>query len=671
MRPRDRCAILDGVAMDDPTDPDALALVRARRQRPRHRLRRVAFSIASVLVLLVLAGAGLGVAAVSLFLDEPSSFVGCDLAAERPRALGQNSFLYARDGARLGAVPSRWNRRPLPLSRMGRWLPAATVAIEDRRFWRRRSALDYEAIVRAAVANVRAGRTVQGGSTIEQQLVRDRYLRHPRPDLSRKLKEACLAIELGHRMSKRRILETYLNGAFYGSHAYGVEAAARTYFSRPARRLSFLQSAAIAGLPQAPSLLDPMRHRRAARRRRDEVLRALRAAGEISAARYAAATRHPLHLTPGSRYRSIRYPAFFEAARRELVDRYGVLRSRRGGLRVVTTLDPRLQELAEGALREWLRLPTDPAGALVAIDPDTGAVRAMAVRAPGERRLHFNLATQARRQAGSTFKTFTLTAAMEAGIPLSSVWNGPSSLSIPDRRCRTGNQAWVVHNYADEAEGTMSLLQATAHSVNTIFAQVALRAGLSNVVRVAHRMGIESPLAPVCSLTLGPEGVSPLEMTTAFATLARRGIHHRPELLQRVAADDGRVLRRLHRAGRRVLPSSVTDRVTYALSGVLRGGTGTAAYFGRPAAGKTGTAEGFKDAWFCGFVPQLATCVWMGHPRAEVPMAYVDGFAEVVGGSVPARIWRGFMEPAVRGWPVRPLPAPSEARPVASLPVPP
>jgi penicillin-binding protein 1A len=671
MRPRDRCAILDGVAMDDPTEPDALALMRARRQRPRHRLRRVAFSIASVLVLLVLAGASLGVAAVSLFLDEPSSFVGCDLAAERPRALGQNSFLYARDGARLGAVPSRWNRRPLPLSRIGRWLPAATVAIEDRRFWRRRSPLDYEAIVRAAVANVRAGRTVQGGSTIEQQLVRDRYLRHPRPDLSRKLKEACLAIELGHRMSKRRILETYLNGAFYGSHAYGVEAAARTYFSRPARRLSFLQSAAIAGLPQAPSLLDPMSHRRAARRRRDEVLRALRAAGEISAARYAAATRHPLHLTPGSRYRSIRYPAFFEAARRELVDRYGVLRSRRGGLRVVTTLDPRLQELAEGALREWLRLPTDPAGALVAIDPDTGAVRAMAVRAPGERHLRFNLATQARRQAGSTFKTFTLTAAMEAGIPLSSVWNGPSSLSIPDRRCRTGNQAWVVHNYADEAEGTMSLLQATAHSVNTIFAQVALRAGLSNVVRVAHRMGIESPLAPVCSLTLGPEGVSPLEMTTAFATLARRGIHHRPELLQRVAADDGRVLRRLHRAGRRVLPSSVTDRVTYALSGVLRGGTGTAAYFGRPAAGKTGTAEGFKDAWFCGFVPQLATCVWMGHPRAEVPMAYVDGFAEVVGGSVPARIWRGFMEPAVRGWPVRPLPAPSEARPVASLPVPP
>jgi penicillin-binding protein 1A len=648
--------------MDDPTELDALARVLARRQRPRHRRRRVALRIAGALVLLVLAGAGVGIAAVAMFLDEPSTFVGCDLGAERPRALGENSFLYARDRARLGAVPSRWNRQPIPLSRMGRWLPAATVAIEDRRFWQRRSALDYEAIVRAAVANVRAGRTVQGGSTIEQQLVRDRYLRHPRPVLSRKLTEACLAIELGHRMSKRRILEAYLNGAFYGSHAYGVQAAARTYFSRPARRLSFAQSAAIAGLPQAPSLLDPMRHRRAAQRRRNEVLGALRAAGAISAARYAAATRRPLHLTPGARYRRIRYPAFFEAARRELVHRYGVKRSRRGGLRVRTTLDPRLQELAEGALREWLRLPTDPAGALVAIDPDTGAVRAMAVRAPGHRRLHFNLATQARRQAGSTFKTFTLTAAIEAGIPLSSVWHGPSSLSIPDRRCRTGNETWVVHNYADEAEGTMSLLQATAHSVNTIFAQVALRAGLSNVVGVAHRMGIESPLAPVCSLTLGPEGVSPLEMTVAFATLARRGVHHRPKLLQRVRGGDGRVLQRLHRGGRRVLRRSVTDRVTYALSGVLRGGTGTAAYFGRPAAGKTGTAEGFKDAWFCGFVPQLATCVWMGHARAELPMAYVDGFAEVVGGSVPARIWRSFMEPAVRRWPALPLPMPSDPR---------
>jgi penicillin-binding protein 1A len=642
--------------------------MRARRKRPRHTLRRVVLWIAGVLVLLVLLSAGAGVATVALFLKDPARFVGCDLDAERPKILGEKSFMYARDGGRLGAVPSPWNREPIRLARMGKWLPKATVAIEDRRYWERDRAVDYEAIVRAAVANVRARRTVQGGSTIQQQLVRDRYLRNPKLEISRKLTEACLAIELGRKMSKREILQTYLNGAFYGSNAYGVQAAARTYFSRPAKKLALVQAAMIAGLPQAPSRFDPARHPAAAKRRRNQVLAAMRDAGDITPRRYVSARRHPLRLTPTRRYRSIRYPAFFEAARRELVDRYGLRRARRGGLRVKTTIDPRLQRLAESSLNYWLRLPTDPAGALVAIDPATGAVRAMAVHAPGSRRLQFNLATQSRRQSGSTFKVFTLAAAMESGISLGSVWRGPGTMRISDRRCRTDNQAWVVGNFADQTRGTMTLLQATANSVNTIFAQVALRAGLSHVVDVAHRMGIESPLLPVCSLTLGPEGVSPLEMTNAFATLAARGIRHRAELLQRVTAADGRVVHRLRHKGRRALRTGVADRVTFALSGVVRAGTGTAAYFGRPAAGKTGTAETFKDAWFCGFVPQLAACAWIGHARAEIPMAWVAGFAEVVGGSVPARIWRYFMEPAVRPLRVRSLPTPSQSQLVVRRP---
>jgi penicillin-binding protein 1A len=482
--------------------------------------------------------------------------------------------------------------------------------------------------------------------------------------LSRKLEEACLAVQLGQRMPKRQILEAYLNGAFYGHHAYGAQAAARTYYSRPARRLTLRQAAMIAGLPQAPSEFDPLRRRAATRARRDDVLAALRAAGEITPARYERATRHGLGLEPGRRYRTVREAPFFEEARRELVRRYGRWRTRRGGLRVRTTLDPRLQALAEQALASWLTLPTDPAGALVAIDPATGAVRAMAIRTPDRRRPpRFNLATQSRRQAGSTFKVFTLTAALESGIPLHSVWRGPSSLRISKEQCRTGDEPWEVHNYADEGQGTMTLLQATAHSVNTIFAQVALRAGLSHVVDVAQRMGVRSRLTPVCSLTLGPEGVSPYEMTSAFATLAARGVHHRPQLLERVTAvPRHRELLRLDRTGRRVLDRQVADRVTYALAGVVRGGTGTAAYFGRPAAGKTGTAEGFKDAWFCGFVPQLATCVWIGHARAETPMANVAGFAQVVGGSVPARIWQAFMAPAVAPWPVRPLPTPPAER---------
>jgi penicillin-binding protein 1A len=649
--------------VDDRHESDALGLVLLRRRR-HHGARRVAVWVVGVLAVAVLLTAGIGVAAVALFLRDPGSFVACDLDEERPRQLGRNSFLSARDGTRLGAVPSPRNRQPVPLRRMGKWLPAATVAIEDRRFWRRRAALDPEAILRAAIANLRAGRTVQGGSTIQQQLARDRYLRDRRPVLSRKLKEACLAIRLGEQMPKRRILELYLNSAFYGHHAYGAEAAAYTYFSRPARRLTLRQAAMIAGLPQAPSLFDPVRHRGAARERRNEVLAALRATGDISAARYTAASRRRLDLRRSQRYQTIREAPFFEAARRELARRYGRWRTQRGGLRVRTTLDPRLQLLARGALEDWLQLPTDPAGALVAIDPATGAVRAMAVRAPGRRRpLSFNLASQSRRQAGSTFKVFTLTAAMESGIPLSSVWRGPGSLRIRERRCQTGEEPWEVHNYADEAEGTMTLLEATANSVNTIFAQVALRAGLTRVVDVARRMGIESPLAPVCSITLGPEGVSPLEMTSAFATLAARGVHRRPQLLERVtAAADGRELRRLSRDGRRALTREVADRVTYALSGVMRRGTGAAAYFGRPAAGKTGTAESFKDAWFCGYVPQLAACVWIGHARAEIPLANVAGFAQVVGGSVPARIWHDFMEPSVRPWAVRSLPMPRSRR---------
>jgi penicillin-binding protein 1A len=202
----------------------------------------------------------------------------------------------------------------------------------------------------------------------------------------------------------------------------------------------------------------------------------------------------------------------------------------------------------------------------------------------------------------------------------------------------------------------MTLLSAIAHSVNTIFAQVVMRVGPRHVVEMAHRMGIRSPLKPVCSITLGPEGVSPLDMTDAFGTLASGGIRHDAQVLQRVRSADGALLARPRFTGTRVLTRRVARRVTYALTGVIRGGTGTAADPGRPAAGKTGTAESFKDAWFCGFVPQLVACVWVGYPQAEIPLRNIDGFAQVFGGSIPARIWHDFMVPATRGLPVRPLP---------------
>jgi penicillin-binding protein 1A len=607
---------------------------------------------------LILAG---GVA-VAMFVDVPRLLVSCDVSSARPRALGETSLVYAADRSRLGAVRSWRRRQPVPLERMSRWLPKATVAIEDRRFWSRRSALDYEAIVRAAIANLEARKVVQGGSTITQQLVRDRYLAREGANLRRKLKEACLAVELERAMPKPLILQAYLNRAFYGQHSYGVEAAARTYFARSARRLNLVQSALLAGLPQAPSRYDPFERPAAARERRNQVLAAMRAAGVISSRRYRTAVRHPLRLMPNRYYTEIRARTFFDYVERELVRRFGGPRTRRGGLRILTTLDPRLQGLADDAIRGWLSRPSDPAAALVAIEPGSGAIRAMAAVAPGRRGLKFNLASQSGRQAGSAFKTFTLAAALEKGISLGSTWRGPGSLTIPSRRCPTASGGWTVRNFGGSSRGTLSLLQATAFSVNTIYAQVALRAGPAHIVDVAHRMGIRSPLQPVCSITLGPEAVSPLEMTAAFATLAARGVRHRPQAMRRVTRPGGRVIARLPRRGRRVLTRSVADRVTYALASALQAGTGQAAYFGRPAAGKTGTAEDVKDAWFCGYVPQLAACVWVGYPQAEIPLRNVAGFAEVVGGSIPARIWHDFMASAMRDQPARPLAVPSAAR---------
>jgi penicillin-binding protein 1A len=638
-----------------------------RRRRARRRTTRRAPAGAIAALAIVWAAGAVAVALV-VVAGAPDRVIGCHLASGRAQRLGSASFLYAADGSRLGAVPARRNREPVALARMGRWLPAATVAIEDRRFWQH-GALDYRGIARAAVADLRAKRIVQGGSTLTQQLVRNRYLDGRPMTVSRKLEEACLAVQLARAWPRRRILQAYLNSVFYGQHAYGVEAAARTYFSRPARALTLDQAALLAGLPQAPSVYDPLRHPKAALARRTAVLNALWRAGRLSAARRARAVTRPLRLRPSERYRRARAATFFGFAVRALERRVGRRRAARGGLRVQTTLDPRLQRLARQAIAGRLTHPADPAAALVAIDPRTGAIRAMTARAPG-RPLRFNLASQSRRQAGSAFKVFTLVAALERGIPLSSVWQGPPALAIPASRCPNGNGPWLVHNFADEKAGTMTLRQAIAQSVNTIFAQVVARVGPGRVVAVAHAMGVRSPLVPVCSITLGPEGVSPLDMTSAFATLAAGGVHRPARALARVTTGSGRPLVRPQATGRRVVPAGVAGAATSTLTGVVRFGTGVAADPGRPAAGKTGTAESFKDAWFCGYVRQLATCVWVGYPRAEIPLLNVEGFPQVFGGSIPALIWHDFTVAALRGRPVRPLlqRAPAPAHPAARAP---
>ncbi len=634
-------------------DLELAAILLARRSRLRRVHRRnkafvIAGAMAVVVAALLVGGAATGRA---VLLDS------CNLNLLQPVSLGQNSFIYADNGTLLGVVPSSVNRQPLRIDQISPYLRNATVAIEDRRFWQH-GALDYKGIARALYSDVTAGRIVQGGSTITQELVRNLYIGDASRTFSRKVKEACLAIKLAQVWPKKRILDAYLNEVFYGRAAHGAQAAAETFFSTRASDLTLAQAAMLAGLPQAPTVYDPTLHPAMAMQRRDEVLRAMLDARTITPEQFQHAITAPLGLRPGTLYARQQHPNFLGWAEQQLVAKFGARRVAAGGLRVRTTLDPAMQDAALSAVRGVMQHKADPAAALVAIDPHTGAVRAMVGYVPDGRKMKFNLATQSTRTAGSSFKPFVLATAIEHGISLYSSFSGPPSLIIPDHACDGPQGPWDVHNFADENGGYMNLLNATANSVNTIFAQLVAKVGPWSVVPVAHRMGITTKLQPVCSITLGTQPVNPLEMTDAYATLAAHGVHHDPQAFELVRAPNNSVLGRLNEPGAQAIPRSVADQVTYALEGVIEHGTGTAAYFGRPAAGKTGTAENFQDAWFCGYVPQLATCVWVGYPKGEISLYNVEGVGAVFGGSLPAEIWHRFMQVATAHMPALGFPTP-------------
>jgi penicillin-binding protein 1A len=641
-----------------------LAARHARERRMRRRRRSVLSTIALVvpaIVVLVL---------VAAVLAGPTILSSvCTLDDLRPLSLGSNSFLYTDNGHLLGVVPSETNRQPMVLSKMSPWLPEATVAIEDARFWQH-GALDYQGIGRAVWTDLTSGQIEQGGSTLTQQLVRNLYIGNQQKTFSRKLKEACLANKFFSKMqqqygkdAQKQILDAYLNQVFYGHHAYGVEAAAETYFSRSASELNLSQSALIAGLPQAPTAYDPFSNPKGALARRDEVLQALLKNGYITREQFRIAHQKSLGLKPGRLYTRQQQHNFFDWASQQLANRYGQAQVERGGLKVTTTLDPRLQSLALQAARTVLHTSTDPATAIVAIDPSTGAVKAMVNYLPNGKRLQFNFATMAHRSTGSAFKPITLATALNEGASLYSSFYGPPELYITDPQCRTNNGYWDVHNSGDESAGTMNLLGATANSVNTIFAQLVAKAGVRSVMQTAHSMGITSTgrdFMPVCAITLGSVGFTPLELTDVYATIASGGIHHTPQAFQTVRGPNAKLLGKISTTGRSVLAPNLAAELTYALQGVVQYGTGTAAAIpGRPVAGKTGTAENYQDAWFCGFVPQLATCVWVGYPAGEISLLNVEGVPTVYGGTLPAEIWHDFMEPAVSPLPVKNFPTPT------------
>jgi penicillin-binding protein 1A len=626
---------------------DDLDFILAKRSRKRKRAGRITrrrrtgviagtIAIAFVLALLSVGfGAGAALSA------------SCDLNSLRPVEIGQNSFVFAKDGSLLGSIPAERNREPVPTARMSKWLPKATVAVEDRRFWQH-GAVDYVGIARAAWKDVTAGKVVQGGSTITQQLVRNLYTGQERT-FNRKLKEACLSIKLAQKKPKAWILNEYLNTVYYGNHAYGVEAAAQTYFSKHARQLTLLQAALLAGLPQAPSVYDPYHNPQAALDRRDEVLRAMLKNGDITVAQYDSAVRsNTLDLKAGRIYTRIKQPYFFSYVIDALDHQYGSNTVRQGGLKVFTTIDPRLQRLANKAIRDILPYRSDPAAAIVSVEPGTGAIRAMTavVRKAGNQ---FNLAAQSARQAGSTFKTFVLASAIEQGIDPDTTYytSAPFTCSIGPW-CQT---PWTVHTYENSYSGSISVTRGTLASDNTVYAQLTLDVGPRYVWQMAHRLGVHlSPDTPVASIGLGSLSVSPLDMAAAYATFAAMGTYAKPMAITKVILPGGHVDTDSG-WGKPQTKRALSEAVAWKVTDVLRQnalyGTGAGSGDGlHPNAGKTGTTENHADAWFDGYTRQLSTVVWMGYPTGEIPMTNVHGVA-VAGATFPVPIWHEYMAAAL------------------------
>jgi penicillin-binding protein 1A len=620
---------------------------RKRRERlRRHRTRRKLLIVALVFAPFVLVAATLG-GAVAFSSN-------CDLNALRPVAVGQNSVVYAANGSELGVIPAERNRTPVAGAAISPWVREATVAIEDRRFYEH-GGVDPIGIVRAVVADVRAGHIVQGGSTITQELVRNLYLSRERT-LQRKLTEACLAIKLGDKWSKDRILTAYLNQVYYGNHAYGIEAAAETYFSEPARMLTLDQAAMLAGLPQAPSIYDPFVRPDDALARRDDVLHAMLVSGDISLIQYARARAdRDLHLDAGHRYSAIHEPYFFGYVEDLLQQEYGTNTVREGGLKVYTTIRPGLQNAATAAVKHVLDRPGDPAGAIVSIDPRTGAIRAMTAVTPGTTGNQFNFVTSGARQPGSTFKTIALTAAVAQGVdPFHTYYLSAPFYYAPLK--------WNVQTYEHTYAGTEALSSATVQSDNTVYARLALDVGAQNIVDMARKLGVRtSPLTPDPSIALGSESVTPLEEASAYATIAAGGIYSKPMAITKVVLPDGKIDTG---AGwgkpkrERVIPDWVASTVTQVLMDNMLYGTGRGAHVsGRTDAGKTGTTDNYADAWFSGYTPRLEATVWIGFPRGEIPMLDVHGIA-VSGPTFPADIWHLYMETADASLPDMPFPPP-------------
>jgi penicillin-binding protein 1A len=607
------------------------------------RTRRILFWAVGVPVALAAVAAGAFVGYV-LYLSWQTPSID-DL---RPRPEAANSVVYAASGERLGFIPAAQLRQEVPSSSIPADMKQAIVAVEDRRFYRHKG-VDYPGILRAAAKDVTAQSVVQGGSTITMQLVRRLYLTRDRT-FKRKIEEATLAREMEKRRSKDWILSNYLNdvsfGTVGGQEAIGVQAAARVFFGRPAKSLNLTQSVLLAGLPREPTLYNPVRHPEAARARRSQVLDAMVTAGMISRTVADRIDRRGLGLHLSHYYTHRRERHFFDYVERELGRRIGADAIRRGGLRVETTLDMGLQRDARAAIRHRLNQPKDPASAIVSIDVHNGDIRAMATTTKYEKE-QFDYASQGHRQPGSTFKPIVLLAAIagRAADPRKTYY-----VSKP-LNVMTGFGRVKVETYSRTYGGRMNLVKATLASDNSVFQQLDLDVGPDLVADTAANLGIDTPLDGYPAEGLGGlhEGVSPLELARAYATFANGGNRLDISGIRTVRFADGHSVRLDNPSSDSLFKDGETYAVTKILQQNMKRGTGQAAQMGCPAAGKTGTTDDFKDAWFAGYTPRVSTVVWVGYPHRAVSMTNVHGI-KVAGATFPAQIWHDYMSVAKGGF---------------------
>src|SRR3954467_13399032 len=630
-----------------------------RRERQRRKRRNSAGPQRAILLtvgLLVTVGLIAAGGVVGWVISVANSAPPLDTS--KPIELGATSRVYAADGTRLGFIQANELRTPVASKEIPQNVKNAVVAVEDRRFFDHQGG-DFEGIVRAGVKNLENRHEIQGGSTLTMQLVRNLYTGEKQRTLKRKIREAKLAEDLENLHpgleGKLWILTKYLNsvpfGTVGGQTAVGVQAGARLFFDKPASELKLREAALLAGLPQAPSQYNPFLNESAARARRDDVLQRMADQGYIKQVTADRTKRMGLGVKRNHYYTTGREGYFFDFVKQELIDRYGLDTVRRGGLRIDTTINLRLQKLPRTTMDLRPQKPArktmdgnlgaaDRPAAIVTIDPRTGYIKAMASSSRyGDSK--FNLAAQGHRQAGSTFKVMVLMAALRRGI-------NPETTTYQSRPLGAG---WLptapdysVHTYGNTYAGRINLVKATLKSDNSVYAQLDADVGPDAVRRTAYDMGIKTRLHAYPAEGLGglTRGVSPLEMANAYSTIASGGWRHRPIAIRKVTFPDGHVDNLGRPRRHRAFSDGVTYEATKILEQNVKAGTGfpNATQIGCPAAGKTGTTDNFTDAWFVGFTPHLATAVWLGHAKSRAPMP------GVAGGTIPAQLWGQYMRKA-------------------------